>query len=191
MELFEPFLKVFVLIFLAEFGDKSQLVCMTLSARHRAFPVLIGSMLAFSALNLLAVVFGAALSLYLPKELIFAAVGVLFLVFGVQSLRAEEDDEESEVKVGRHLLASVFLLIFLAELGDKTQLSIAGLAAVEQAWVVWLAGTSALLVTTVMGVWLGKVALQSIPLLWVHRGAGVLFIAFSLIAFWQFVLFIS
>ena len=185
MELFEPFLKVFVLIFLAEFGDKSQLVCMTLSARYRAFPVLLGSMLAFSALNLLAVVFSAALSLYLPKELIFAAVGVLFLVFGVQSLRAEEEDEESELKVGRHLLASVFLLIFLAELGDKTQLSIAGLAAVEQAWVVWLAGTSALLVTTLMGVWLGRVALQRIPLLWVHRGAGVLFIGFALIAFRQ------
>ncbi|WP_415883615.1 TMEM165/GDT1 family protein [Neptuniibacter sp. QD34_54] len=185
MDLIEPFLKVFLLIFLAEFGDKSQLVCMTLSARYKPIPVLIGAVAAFSVLNLLAVLFGATISVYLPQAAIFALVGTLFLVFGVQSLRVEDDEEEGELNIGRHLLLSVFVLIFLAELGDKTQLSIAGLSAVENAWIVWLSGTSALLVTTLLGVWLGQFLLQRLSIIWIHRAAGVLFIGFALVAFWQ------
>ncbi|MFC2028270.1 TMEM165/GDT1 family protein, partial [Chloroflexota bacterium] len=50
----------FGLIALAEIGDKSQLVCMTMAVRHRALPVLLGAIFAFSLLNLLAVLFGAA-----------------------------------------------------------------------------------------------------------------------------------
>jgi hypothetical protein len=54
------------LIALAEIGDKSQLVCMTLAARHRGLPVVIGAIAAFAVLNLLAVLFGAAVAAWLP-----------------------------------------------------------------------------------------------------------------------------
>lgn len=185
MELIEPFLKVFLLVFLAEFGDKSQLVCMTLSARYRPVPVLIGSFAAFSVLNLLAVLFGAAISAYLPESVIYLVVGVLFLVFGIQSFRAEDEDADEAPKVGKHLLISVFVLIFFAELGDKTQLAVAGMAAVENVWIVWLAGTLALGMTTVLGVLFGRFLLQKISIIWIHRGAGVLFISFACLAFWQ------
>lgn len=185
MEFLESFLKVFSLIFLAEFGDKSQLVCMTLAARYRALPVVVGSIAAFMVLNVLAALFGAAISQFLPGWVIFAVVGVLFLLFGVQSLRVEDEDESLDLKVGTHLLVSVFLLIFFAELGDKTQITLAGMAAVEPALTVWLAGTAALICTTLAGVWFGRVILQKASVLWVHRGAGVLFIGFSGIAFWQ------
>lgn len=185
MDLIEAFAKVFFLIFLAEFGDKSQLVCMTMSTRYRALPVLVGCIAAFSVLNLLAVLFGATISLYLPQFLIFGLVGILFLIFGIQSLRSEGDEDEGELKMGKHLLLSVFTLIFLAELGDKTQLSVAGLAAVEHVWVVWFAGTSALCVTSVLGVWMGRVLIQRFSVIWVHRAAGMMFIAFACVAFWQ------
>jgi len=52
----------FALIFAAEFGDKSQLVCMILASRYRAWPVFFGAIAAFSLLNTLAVIFGALLS---------------------------------------------------------------------------------------------------------------------------------
>lgn len=55
-----------MLIALAEFGDKSQLVCMTLAARHRGLPVVFGAVAAFAILNLLAVLFGAAVAAWLP-----------------------------------------------------------------------------------------------------------------------------
>ncbi len=57
----------FILIFLAEFGDKSQLVCMTLAAKHRPWPVLFGAVTAFAVLNLLAVLFGTIVSAWIPE----------------------------------------------------------------------------------------------------------------------------
>lgn len=186
MDLLDPFFKTFLLVFMAEFGDKSQLVCMTLSARYKAWPVMVGSVIAFALLNLIAVLFGASLSSVLPESWIYGIVGVLFLLFGVQSFRAEDDEDDTgELKVGRHLLISVFTLIFFAELGDKTQLSVAGMSAVQPPLIVWFAGTMALALTTLLGVWFGRVVLQRLSLAWVHKGAGLLFILFSMIAFWQ------
>ncbi|MER2527510.1 MAG: TMEM165/GDT1 family protein [Candidatus Competibacter denitrificans] len=52
---------------LAELGDKTQLVCMTLAARHPPAPVLLGAISAFALLNLLAVLFGAAVAAWLPQ----------------------------------------------------------------------------------------------------------------------------
>ena len=183
--------EAFFLVFLAEFGDKSQLVCMTLSARYRAWPVLLGSLAAFAVLNAIAVLFGTMISTYLPETIVLAIVGTLFLLFGIQSFRVEEDDDDEPVKVGRHILISVFTLIFFAELGDKTQLSVAGMAAVEPAFIVWLAGTLALAITTLLGVWFGRMLLKKLSVTLIHRGAGVLFIVFALIAFYHLFLALS
>jgi len=183
MDFVEPFVSVFLLVFLAEFGDKSQLVCMSLSTRYSSFSVLLGSGLALTMLNLIAVLFGGVISTYLPIEIVLAVVGGLFVIFGIVSLRSETADEQLEFTVGKRVVVSIFTLIFLAELGDKTQLSVVGMAAVENIWVVFAAGTSALLLTTILGVWLGKVVLSRVPVRWVHIGAGVLFLFFGLVAF--------
>lgn len=82
----------FLLIFLAEFGDKSQLVCMTLAARHRAWPVLAGAMTAFAVLNLLAVLFGAVIAAWIPEFWLSITVTVLFASFGVHSLPRDESE---------------------------------------------------------------------------------------------------
>jgi putative Ca2+/H+ antiporter (TMEM165/GDT1 family) len=55
-------LSTLALIALAEIGDKSQLVCMTLAARHRHWPVILGATTAFLILNTLAVLFGAGIA---------------------------------------------------------------------------------------------------------------------------------
>jgi len=85
----------FGLIFLAEMGDKSQLVCMTLAARHRHLPVLAGSIVAFALLNTLAVVLGAGAAQWLPERILAAVVAVLFGTFGVLALRAAPGGEEA------------------------------------------------------------------------------------------------
>jgi putative Ca2+/H+ antiporter (TMEM165/GDT1 family) len=62
----------FAVVFVAELGDKSQLVCMTLAAQHRHWPVLAGSAAAFLILNTLAVLFGAGLSHWVPEQILAA-----------------------------------------------------------------------------------------------------------------------
>ncbi|MDG4594716.1 MAG: TMEM165/GDT1 family protein [Candidatus Contendobacter sp.] len=171
------------LVALAELGDKTQLVCMTLAARHPPLPVLSGAVLAFALLNLLAVLFGASVAAWLPEWLTATIVAVLFAVFGVTALRAAgaETDEVKE-KSGRSVLLSTFVLIFLAELGDKTQLAVAGLASTQAATPVWVGGTLGLAAVSALGVLAGRAVLQRLPLSLLHRISGVLFLVLAVLA---------
>jgi len=174
----------FLLVGLAEFGDKSQLVCMTLAARHRGLPVVIGAILAFAILNLLAVLFGAAVAAWLPEWLVTLAVAVLFAIFGISALRYEEEDEDDKVEEtpGHGIVATTFLLIFLAEFGDKTQLAVAGLGSTSEPSAVWAGATLALATTSALGVFAGRKLLNRLPLRWIHRISGVFFLLLAIIA---------
>jgi len=171
----------FLLIALAEFGDKSQLVCMTLAARHRGLPVVLGAVSAFAILNLLAVLFGAAVAAWLPEWVVTAAVAVLFAVFGISALRYTEEDEDEEIteKPGHGIFATTFLLIFLAEFGDKTQIAVAGLGSTSETTAVWSGATLALASTSLLGVIAGRKFLHKLPLVWIHRISGVFFIVLA------------
>lgn len=174
----------FLLIALAEFGDKSQLVCMTLAARHRGLPVVLGAIAAFAILNLLAVLFGAAVAAWLPEWVVTLSVAVLFAVFGISALRYKEDDEDEEIaeKPGHSVFATTFLLIFLAEFGDKTQIAVAGLGSTTNATAVWLGATLALASTSLLGVFAGRKLLHRLPLVWIHRVSGAFFILLASLA---------
>ncbi len=174
----------FLLVFLAEFGDKSQLVCMTLAARYRPWPVLVGAGFAFAVLNLLAVVFGAALAGWIPELWLTLIVALLFGFFGIQSLLMKEDDDDDTVaqKSRQSLLLSAFLMIFVAEFGDKTQLAVAGLGGTEAPLPVWLGATLALLATTAIGVLAGKALLKRFSLVIIHRVSGGFFIVLAALA---------
>ena len=174
----------FFIVALAEIGDKSQLVCMTLAARHRGLPVVIGAILAFAVLNLLAVLFGAAVSAWLPEWLVALAVAILFAGFGISALRYTEegDDEAVEEKPGHGIVATTFLMIFLAEFGDKTQLAVAALGSTSTPAAVWTGATAALAVTSLLGVLAGRKLLNRLPLKWIHRISGIFFLLLAVYA---------
>jgi len=188
MDLIDIASGAFLLVFLAEFGDKSQLVCMTLAARHRALPVLAGAIVAFALLNLIAVSLGAVAAAWLPRWSVLAVVAVLFLWFGIQALfnSDEDDDEESWLSL-KSLVLSAFLLIFMAEFGDKTQLAVAGLGSARDPVAVWTGATLALIATTLIGVLSGRVLMRYISLRWLHRASGMLFVGFGLFAVYELV----
>lgn len=177
----------FTLIALAEIGDKSQLVCMTLAARHRHWPVLLGAVVAFSVLNALAVLFGAAVATWVPESVMAGIVAVLFAVFGIQSLRSEADDESDEVeeKPGHGIFVTTLLLLLVAEFGDKTQIAVAGLAGSLAPIAVWVGATLALVMVSALGVWAGRTLLQRLPMHWLHRLAGGIFLLFAVLAAWR------
>lgn len=183
-ELSATTLTSYVLIFAAEMGDKSQLVCMTLAARHRAMPVVLGAIAAFALLNTLAVVFGVAICLWLPEYVIAATVAVLFTVFGLHALRvkAPDGDEEVQEKSGHNIFFTTFLLITVAEFGDKTQLAVVALSSTAAPIAVWLGSTVALVSTSALGVLAGRTILQKVPLTLLHKISGSIFLALAAIA---------
>ncbi|HPP46562.1 MAG TPA: TMEM165/GDT1 family protein, partial [Accumulibacter sp.] len=174
----------FALIVAAEIGDKSQLVCMTLASRHRPMPVLFGAVVAFAALNTLAVVFGAALASWLPDYVVSVVVALLFAAFGLKALRATEEAEEEDVteKSSHSIFLTTFVLLTLAEFGDKTQLAVAAMSSTHAPIGVWLGATVALALTSALGILAGRTILQKIPLTLLHRISGIFFLFLALYA---------
>lgn len=185
LETLTAIFSTFGLIFLAEIGDKSQLVCMTLAARHRHLPVLLGAIAAFLILNTLAVVFGAGLAQWIPEKILAGAVAILFGAFGIKSLLTREEvteDGEVEEKPGHGIFATTFLMLLLAEMGDKTQIAIAGLASTLPSLAVWIGATLALITTSALGVWLGVTLLRRIPIHRLHQVSGIFFLVLAAFA---------
>ena len=181
------FISAFTLIALAELGDKSQLVCMTLAARHRHWPVLLGATAAFILLNALAVLFGAGVAGWVPERLTAGIVAVLFAAFGIHALRNQDADETGDVveHPGHSIFFTTLLLLLVAEFGDKTQIAVAGLASSLAPWPVWLGATAALVVVSALGIWAGRTLLQRLPLRWLHRTGGAVFLLFAALAAWR------
>lgn len=180
-------LSTFSLIALAEFGDKSQLVCMTLALRHRPLPVMLGAAAAFVLLNTIAVLFGAALAGWIPDRVVAGLAALLFAAFGLNALRAASEPVTADVTgvAGRGIFLSTVLLIFVAEFGDKTQIAVAALAGTLEPPPVWIGATAALIAVSALGVWASRTVLQRLPLVWMHRLAGGVFLVFALVAAWH------
>ena len=184
VEISTPAATSFVLIAAAEIGDKSQLVCMTLAARHRATPVLFGAITAFALLNSLAVIFGSAIANWFPDYIVSATVALLFAIFGIHSLRIEEDEEIEEVieKSGHSIFFTTFLLITVAEFGDKTQLAVVAFSSTSLPIAVWIGATIALALTSTLGVIAGRTVLQKCPLTLLHKLSGAIFLILAVLA---------
>ncbi len=173
----------YLMILLAELGDKSQLVCLVMAMRYRPWPVFSGALLAFVLMNSLAVLFGAAISNWIPENYLALAVSLLFAFFGLHLLSTHPTTELPEQRNGRRgVLWATFLLILLSELGDKTQLAVVGLSATAAPLAVWCGATLALATTSALGAWAGSRIKHDAVLKWLHRLGGVLFLLFALMA---------
>jgi putative Ca2+/H+ antiporter (TMEM165/GDT1 family) len=150
-------LTALVVVFLAELGDKTQLVALTLAGRYPAIKVMGALGAAIVLLQTLSVTAGALISEAVPDRAIAIGAGVLFLGFAVWTWRSAGEDEDDDTgTAARAGLASVALAFFLAELGDKTMLTTAGLAADRGAVPVWIGSLGAMLAATAMAVVAGR-----------------------------------
>jgi putative Ca2+/H+ antiporter (TMEM165/GDT1 family) len=179
------FLTAFGIIFLAELGDKTQLTAMALATRLPWQKVFIGVAAAFALLNLAAVLLGSLLFSVLPLFWIKIVSALLFLFFGVTTLRAggfseaEEQEEEGRFRA-RGPVATSFFMILLAEIGDKTQLVTASMAAQHDSpLAVFTASTLALWAVSLIGIFAGRKLVRFVPLATLHKIAGLLFLAFG------------
>ncbi|MBQ4333926.1 MAG: TMEM165/GDT1 family protein, partial [Myxococcaceae bacterium] len=161
------FLTVFGIIFIAEMGDKTQLVSMILATRFDWKRAFAGIAFAFALINLLAVSIGQLLFNWVDVSWVRLGAGVLFVFFGVTTLRdrGEEADAKLDESTARGPFLTSFLLIFLAEMGDKTQLMTATLAAQHAEGIsVFAASTLALWLVSLIGMAVGVLVLKRGPL---------------------------
>ena len=125
--MFAAALAAFVTVFVAEFGDKTQLVSLSMACRYPPLQVLAGAMAALAVVIGLAVAVGGLLSAYLPHTLIAIISGLVFIVMGILSYRRQ--DKPDEECSGRDGFIQTMVMVFVAEFGDKTQLAAMFLAA--------------------------------------------------------------
>lgn len=171
----------FGLTFIAELGDKTQIAILTLSARYGFLPVFLGAAVAFVVLNGLAVTVGAVLAEYVPEAVIRYVSAGVFVLFGLLAFRPEKN-EEKQTDTSRGPFLTSLLVIALMELGDKTQLSLVALTSKFNApFSIFLGGTLALLLTSLIGALAGKWLSTMIPLKYIRMLSGVVFVTFGIL----------
>jgi Ca2+/H+ antiporter, TMEM165/GDT1 family len=176
----DALLAALALVFVAELGDKTQLVALGFGARHRLGPVLAGVAAAYMATNLLSVVVGGLLGATFPTRAIGLGGGVLFLGFAAWTLwRGDGDDDEAVSTSHGSVMMSVATAMFIAELGDKTMLATATLAAQGDPVLVWIGATVGIIMSGALGVLLGRAAGARLPERATRIGSAVLFAAFG------------
>lgn len=178
-----PLLTTFSLIALAEFGDKTQLTVIALSARYDRKKVFSGVVLAFIVVTGLGVLVGEGLLRLIPENFIKIIAGIMFIVFGIMMLRSSKEDceEENNSKVINPFI-STFSMIALAEMGDKTQLSAITLSAkYNSPYLVFTGAVLALAAISLLGILAGKKLCEIVPMPKIKLGAGSLFILFGIL----------
>lgn len=173
------FLKALLIIFAGEMGDKTQLVAMAFATRYALRDVLGGVFLGTVVNHALAVVLGGAVLLVIPIGWIKVAAGLAFIVFGLWTLKGDTMEDKKE----RHLaspLLTVALAFFIAEMGDKTQLSTAVLAAeAGRLLPVWLGSSLGMVTADALAIAVGVVMGKRLPERAIKIGAAVLFFVFG------------
>jgi putative Ca2+/H+ antiporter (TMEM165/GDT1 family) len=180
----EAFLLSLGVIFVAELGDKSQLMALAFASRYRPMPVVLGITIATLIVHAGSVLLGSAVALALPTDLIAIVAGIAFLFFAVWTLRGDELGEGDEARARRSassVVVAVGVAFFLAELGDKTMLATITLATTEEAIGTWLGSTAGMVVADAIAIGLGAWLGARLPDRPIRIGAALAFAVFGLL----------
>ncbi|MDK2868487.1 MAG: Ca2+/H+ antiporter, family [Clostridiales bacterium] len=177
----QDFLQAFALIFVAEMGDKTQIMAMAFATRYKISHILLGVGIGAFLNHGLAIMLGSLLNRYIPIEALQLVAGVLFVAFGLLSLSISEEDEESAKTNKYGAIATVAMSFFLGELGDKTQLTALTLSTQAQLPLMTLMGTvSGMVVVSSVGIFIGAKLGDRIPEHMIRLGSFIIFMLFGL-----------
>ena len=183
-----PFLSAAALafgaIFIAEFGDKSQLLILAFATRYAWRPVVLGLVLAAAFIQGISVLVGAAVGAVLPQTAVAVVSGLAFLAVAAWTIRGEDEEEEEEEAraasrrrnlVGGGLVMTVAATFVVSELGDKTMLATFGLAATQGALPTWIGSTAGEIAANLVAVVVGRQVGHRLSPRFVRIGSAVLF----------------
>ena len=183
-----PFLSAaavaFVAIFIAEFGDKSQLLILAFATRYAWRPVVLGLVLAAAFIQGISVLVGAAAGAILPQSAVAIVSGIAFLAVAAWTLRGEDEEKDGDEAraasrrrnlVGGALVMTVAGTFVVSELGDKTMLATFGLAATQGALPTWIGSTGGEIAANLVAVVVGRQVGHRLSPRLVRIGSATLF----------------
>jgi len=172
--------------FVAELGDKTQLVTLTFATRYRSIVVLGGIAAGTAASQAVSAILGGLVANILPDELVRILAGLAFLTFGIWTLRG--DDEGEGGPSSKRALSPFWLIastFFLAELGDKTMLGNITLSASYSPVLVFLGGTTGMVLSDGLAIVVGNRLGERLPKRALKVGASLMFFAFGALSLVQ------
>jgi putative Ca2+/H+ antiporter (TMEM165/GDT1 family) len=173
----------FGVIFVAELGDKSQLMALTFATRFKTWPVLIGITVATAVVHLVSVGVGYGLGAALPTGWISLVAALAFLGFGAWTLRGDKLTEDEKNKAERSTGSAILAVggaFFLAELGDKTMLATITLATQYGWFGTWVGSTVGMVAADALAILVGRLLGRHLPEKAIKYGAAALFAIFGI-----------
>jgi putative Ca2+/H+ antiporter (TMEM165/GDT1 family) len=174
----------FGVIFVAELGDKSQLMALAFATRYRALPVLVGITIATAVVHLVSVLIGAGLGATLPTDWITLAAGIAFFGFAAWTLRGDElsgDEAGKANRSARSAIVAASAAFFLAELGDKTMLATVTLATTEGVAGVWIGSTIGMVAADALAIMVGQQLAKRVSAKVIRYAASASFVVFGIL----------
>ncbi len=183
----QELIKAFTLIFVAEMGDKTQILAMAFATRYPVKKVLLGIFFGAFLNHGLAVMLGSYISNFIPINTIQIIAGFAFVGFSLWTLKSDDGEEkEEEHKAKSGPVVTVALAFFIGELGDKTQLTAITLATDAAYPVFILCGTVlGMIVTGGIGIFIGKKIGDKIPENAIKLIASAVFMFFGVSKLYQ------
>ena len=176
-----------MIVFVAEMGDKTQLVAMAFATRYPARLVLSSILVATLAVHLLSVFLGEAAGTFLPVFWVKLLAGVSFVGFGLWTLRGDEITDEETRRPSRFgPFLTVGTTFFLAELGDKTMLATISVATQYDSFVgVWLGSSLGMVAADGLAIAVVGVLGKRLPERAIKVGASLVFFVSGGVTIWQ------
>jgi Ca2+/H+ antiporter, TMEM165/GDT1 family len=176
-----PLILAFTLVFLAELGDKTQLIALAFATRYPLVSVLTGVLIGTALVTALSVALGGTVGEFLPQEWLKIATGIILIVFAILIVR-EGEEEEEDVPTGVTArfgpVAGVAFTFVIAEMGDKTMIATMALAAQTRMYLmVWAGATVGMVLANLIGIAIGRFAGRRLPERTIRWVAGTLFFA--------------
>lgn len=183
----QELLKAFILIFIAEMGDKTQILAMAFATKYPVKKVLLGVFLGSLLNHGLAVVFGSYISNFIPINTIQIVAGFAFVLFSLWTLVSDSDEDEGEKQKSKFgPVVTVALAFFIGELGDKTQLTAITLSTDAAYPLIILVGTVlGMIFTSGIGIIVGKKLGGKIPEFTMKIIAASVFMFFGITKLYQ------
>lgn len=185
--MFRDFLMPFLLVALAEFADKTQLLIIMLASKtNKHFNLFWGIILAFAIVDGIAILAGSLIANIIPNIIMKIIAGGIFIIFGIITfIKREEEIKLNKKEINPFITG--FLLIFIGEWGDKTQIASAAFATQYNPWLVFFGVIFAMSLMSILSIFLGNVLMKKIKPKTMSIISGLLFIVigiFTIMTLW-------